>query len=217
MSDYLRQLVQPFGDVEPPLDLHNRITARESELAVPGRKPWHLPRVLVFAVAATAVGVVLVVLAIAAHSRSSAPAPANGTGPHNRNSTNLFGTPDCTKGDLAPAFEIRRPPPRQDNGVFQAKSHQPVVTIVVRNVSERRCYGRPAFREKILDRRGRTVGSWDDQGGWFGYYYGPGASRTFSLPDVYRCDRPGPFTALARVHGHLIRRGRLSLSEITCS
>ena len=49
MSDQLRDLVQPFGDVEPPLDLHNRITARERELTVsvacPGilRACWYSP------------------------------------------------------------------------------------------------------------------------------------------------------------------------------
>ena len=84
-------------------------------------------------------------------------------------------------------------------------------------MSASRCYDPPAFRLKILDRQGRTVGAWDDNGAWFAHYYQPGASQTFSLPDVYRCDRPGPFSALAVVHGHIIRRHHLSLSEITCS
>ena len=63
---------------------------------------------------------------------------------------------------------------------------------------------------------GRTVGAWDDQGNWFNADYQPGGYRTFSLPTVYRCDRPGPFTAVAAVHGRIIRRRHLSLSQITC-
>jgi hypothetical protein len=213
VSDQLRHLVRPFSDVEPPLDLHNRITARERELTVSGREPWHPPRVLVFAVAAAGVGLMLLALVIAAHSRSSAPGPANGPSHNGHSATNV---PDCSNGDLAPTLEIRRPPARQNEGGFQATSHHRVLTIVVRNVSDRRCYGEPAFRLKILDRHGRTVGAWDDTGEWFRRYYGPGAAETFSLPTVYRCDRPGPFSAVAVVHGHHIRRNHLTLREITC-
>jgi hypothetical protein len=75
VSDQLRDLVMPVGEFEPPLDLHSRIVARERELAVAHRPSRRLPRVLVFAVAATGVALVIVMLALAAHSRSSAPQP----------------------------------------------------------------------------------------------------------------------------------------------
>ncbi|HEX4864768.1 MAG TPA: hypothetical protein VFV02_11880 [Acidimicrobiales bacterium] len=76
MSDQLRDLVEPFGDVEPPLDLHTRIVERERELPGSGREAWRPPRVLMIAVAAAGIGLVLLALALAAHSRSSTPAPA---------------------------------------------------------------------------------------------------------------------------------------------
>lgn len=72
MSDQLRELVRPFGDVEPPLDLRARISQREA-LVAGRRPPLRIPRMMV--VAAATVGVVLVIgaLALAAHSRSTAP------------------------------------------------------------------------------------------------------------------------------------------------
>jgi hypothetical protein len=212
VSDQLRDLVTPVGEFDPPLDLHSRILAREAELVAGRREPWRPPRVLMVGLAAVGVGLVLLALAIAAHSRSAVPAPANG--PSQQQQHSLSG--DCSNRDMEATFELRRPSHRQDAGVFKAHSHRRVVTIVVRNVGVAGCYGRPAFRMKILDRQGRTVGAWDDQGGWFAAYYMPGGIRTFSLPDVYRCDRPGPFTAIARVHGQLIRRRHLSRSQITC-
>ena len=87
MSEQLRDLVQPVGEIDPPLDLHVRISERERRLA-PDRRPRRLPPALV-RVAALA-GVVLVVgaLALAAHSR-------NGTRP----AASAVAPPHCTKLD----------------------------------------------------------------------------------------------------------------------
>jgi hypothetical protein len=46
--------------------------------------------------------------------------------------------------------------------------------------------------------------------------YAPASERTFSLPDTYRCDRPGPYLATATVGLCTARRDGLSSSEITC-
>ena len=72
MSDQLRELVRPFGDVEPPLDLRSRIS--ELETLVSGRRPpIRIPRMIVVATAAVGVLLVIGALALAAHSRSTAP------------------------------------------------------------------------------------------------------------------------------------------------
>jgi hypothetical protein len=92
-----------------------------------------------------------------------------------------------------------------------------VATIVLRNISTRRCLGGSAFSFTIRDHAGRMVGRWDSPGNWFTDYYQPGEYRTFSLPTVWRCDRAGPFTALATVGGYSARRTGLRRSEITCS
>ena len=72
MSDQLRELVRPFGGVEPPLDLRSRISEREA-LVAGRRPPLRIPRMMV--VATATIGVVLVIgaLALAAHTRSTAP------------------------------------------------------------------------------------------------------------------------------------------------
>ena len=94
-------------------------------------------------------------------------------------------------------------------------SQHPVVTIVLRNVSGRRCYDVSAFTFTIRDRVGKIVGSWDSNA-WFDGYDQPGGYQTFSLPAVYHCNRPGPFTAVAVVGGRTVRRHHLRLSDITC-
>ena len=100
MSDELRDLVRPLGDVEPPLDLHTRIVQRERELPGSGREAWHPPRVLMIAVAAAGVGLVILALAFAAHSRSSAPGPAN-HGLQDRHPSN-WSTVDVNTGSITP-------------------------------------------------------------------------------------------------------------------
>jgi hypothetical protein len=69
MSDALRDLVRPVGEVEPPMDLLARITEREQTLRG-GQSRLRLPRWSGWAVAVAGVVVVLAGLALAAHSRS---------------------------------------------------------------------------------------------------------------------------------------------------
>jgi hypothetical protein len=70
-------LVEPVGEVDPPLDLHTRILDRERQLTVGRRMPTRLPRLVVIAAAAAMITFVILALALAAHSRSSAPEPAS--------------------------------------------------------------------------------------------------------------------------------------------
>jgi hypothetical protein len=139
----------------------------------------------------------------------------------------------CARRDMRIAVEIRRPShhqhthllreepvidvlPAKSSGSLQAHSRQQVATVILRNVSGRRCLGGSPFSITITDRVGETVSEWLDST-WFVAYYRPGGYRTFSLPAVYRCDRPGPFTAVAAVGLYTARRHGLSLSEITCA
>lgn len=116
-------------------------------------------------------------------------------------------------GDIWIAIEIRRPSHRQESGVFKVRSRRRVATIVVRHVN-RSCLGGPAFTFTIVDRVGSIVGQWN--GTWSTDFYRQGRSRTFSLPEVNRCDGTGPFTAIAVVGGYSTRRTGLSRNEITC-
>ncbi len=145
-----------------------------------------------------------------------------------------LGVPHCALRDMTMAIEVRRSSGTQESGpewarvhlrhgsTFLARAgayprppHQPVATVVLRNVSRRRCDGGSAFTFTIHARGGTIIGEWNDVA-WFAGEYRPGEYRTFSLPDVYACDRPGPFVAIARIDGHRARRGNLTRRQITC-
>jgi hypothetical protein len=123
----------------------------------------------------------------------------------------------CAPGDRMSVVEVRRPSHRQVSvhDWAHVRSQRRVATVVLRNVSGRPCSGAAAFSFTIRDRVGGMVGQWNDTS-WFAGYYPRGGSRTFSLPSVYRCNSPGPFTAVAVVGGYTARRYGLRLSEITC-
>ena len=123
----------------------------------------------------------------------------------------------CSAGATKPVVAVRRPSQRQVSVADWAHVHSQhqVATVVLRNVSGRPCYGGAAFTFTIRDRAGRIVGAWDSHN-WFSAYYQPGGYQTFSLPSVYRCDRRGPFTAIAVVGKYTARRHGLRLSDITC-
>jgi hypothetical protein len=122
----------------------------------------------------------------------------------------------CTRGDVVVGIEIRRPSRLQrTEGPYQAP-RRPVATIVVRDVDAPRClFVDGSFQLTITDRTGRVIGVWLDAA-WFVDYYSPGSEETFSLPEVYYCDRPGPFVAVAEVGPYRVRRGYLTRRQITC-
>jgi hypothetical protein len=129
----------------------------------------------------------------------------------------------CAPGDLAVAIEIRRPSRVQTSGgVFAAtRPRRRVATIVVRNVRAPPClFASGGFHLTISDRTGKVIGEWNDDPRrglvWFAHTYSPGSEKTFSLPTVYRCDRPGPFVAVATVGSNITLRGYLSRRQITC-
>jgi hypothetical protein len=123
------------------------------------------------------------------------------------------GLPSLRPGDVAVGIEIRRPSSLQEAGTPEAAGRLPVATIVVRNVGAPRCLGVWGMRFTITDRAGKTVGAWLDSA-WFVGYYSPGREKTFSYPDIWRCDRPGPFAAVATVGPYSASRRNLSRSQI---
>jgi hypothetical protein len=91
-----------------------------------------------------------------------------------------------------------------------------VTTLVVRRVGTEPCLQAPLpFALKISDRNRRGVGDWDSYLD-FAAPFAPDTERAVSLPNVYSCDRPGPFHAMASVGPYTARRGHLSYSAITC-
>lgn len=124
--------------------------------------------------------------------------------------------PNCAHRDMSVRIEIRRPSPLQTHGgKFEAPKGRRLATIVVQTVGARRCLGTWPFLFRIKDRTGKEIWVWTDVS-WFAVTWRPNSKKTFSLPDVYECDRPGPFVALAMVGPYTVRRGHLSRNEITC-
>jgi hypothetical protein len=149
------------------------------------------------------------------HDATSVPSttPAKTSAPRARNASVVgLGVRQCA-GETWIAIEVRRPSRLQDSGVFEVHSQHRVATIVMRHV-DRSCLGGSAFTFTIRDRLGTVVGRWN--GSWPADFNRQGRSRTFSLPAVRRCDRPGPFTAVAVVGGYSTHRTGLRRDEIAC-
>jgi hypothetical protein len=142
--------------------------------------------------------------------------------------------PRCALRDMKMAIAVRRGSATQQSGpewarvhfqhgltfisragAYAPPPHHRVATVVLRNVSRRRCSGGSAFTFQIRARGGTIIGDWNDIA-WFAGEYRSGESRTFSVPDVYTCGRPGPFVAIARIDGYRARRGGLTRRQITC-
>jgi hypothetical protein len=112
--------------------------------------------------------------------------------------TPLF-SPNCARRQIALSIEIR----------------EGVATVVVRHVRGERCFQPFAdFRFLITNRAKHRIGLWMPP--MFAERYEGGDERTFALPDVFRCDRPGPFIAKATLGPYSARRGNLTRSQITC-
>lgn len=99
----------------------------------------------------------------------------------------------CGQYDLAVALAVRRPSRvLQSEGEYAADPRRPVATIVVRNIGTMRClFDVGWFHLTISDRTGMMIGEWGDDA-WLATAYSPGSQKQFSLPAVFRCDRPGP-------------------------
>lgn len=147
-------------------------------------------------------------------TRTSRPATSSavpGQGPH---STAIL--PDCGPGDVAVGVALRRSAAlRVGSAESTPTSRRRVATIVVRSAADRPCraaLGRPSVT--IRDRDGRKVGQTQEV--WFHRPVTPGYERTFQLPTVYFCDRPGPFVVVATVGLFSTHRGGLTRREVAC-
>ena len=114
--------------------------------------------------------------------------------------------PRCTRRQIAVSIEILA----SELGVDEPS----VATIVLRHVGGSPCAQAFAGSQfMIRDRAGSRIGFWTLP---LGGAFSTGTEQTFRLPGVRRCDRRGPFVAVAKVGPYTARRGKLSRSEITC-
>jgi hypothetical protein len=178
------------------------------------RKPgaWSQRLVVVAVLAA-----VVVILVDGSRSLNHTPRPTRSPTP--TDTTGVVNPQVCAPDGMTLAIRIRPPSHRQlaSSDWATVNSRHPVATVVLQNVSHHPCYGGSGhFDLTIQDRVGTTVAQWDNSH-WFDATYQPGEYRTFSLPAVYSCTRPGPFTALATVGAYTARRNRLRRGDITCS
>jgi hypothetical protein len=124
--------------------------------------------------------------------------------------------PGCTNEQVAVSIEVRHAAQTAPPGLDVLPRRRVVATVVVGRVGQQPCSEDPLpFALNIYDRNGRHAGDWLSTL-YFAGAFRPGTERDVSLPDVYYCDRPGPFHAVASVGPYTARLGHLSYSAITC-
>lgn len=172
-------------------------------------------------------GAVVVLLIIAGvdalRSSLGEPRAAVGTAPtHVSNQATA-----CKRSEMVVAIEVRKPDETrpvwnqrdQDNPGWRAWRRTPVATLVVRNAGSSDCvlvHGAGTYDFGIRDRAGRWMARWDGVNVFPGQY-APAQERTFSLPNVFSCDRPGPFSATATVGHSSARLKGLTYDQVTCT
>jgi hypothetical protein len=128
----------------------------------------------------------------------------------------------CEANQLEAAIEVRKPDDtrpvwnqREARG-WRAWQRTPVATLVMRNVGSRDCIlSEGTFDFGIKDRAGRWMARWNGDNVFPGLY-APEQERSFSLPNVFSCDRPSPFSARATVGGYSARLNELAYDDVTC-
>jgi hypothetical protein len=124
--------------------------------------------------------------------------------------------PACTPEQVRVLIDVRHASQTAPPGLDVLPRRRQVATIVIRRVGAEPCSeDQLPFEFKIYDGNGRRVGYWVSDV-YIAGDFAPDTERDVSLPDVYSCDRPGPFHATASVGPYTARRGHLSYSDITC-
>lgn len=111
----------------------------------------------------------------------------------------------CLRRDIKVSIEVR-----------DDWRHRRVATLVGRYLGSSHCDQQVLpFKLTIRDSAGTRLGEWKGtltNGG----PVSTGIEWAFALPDVWRCDRSGPYLAVAHVGPYSAQRGNLSRSAITC-
>ena len=173
-----------------------------------------------------AIGLLLLFAGIDALRSSLGDTKAAVTAPTATRSTNVSNRDTaCKRSQMVVAIEVRKPDEtrpawnqRGDRG-WRAWQRTPVATLVVKNAGSSDCalvHGDGTYDFGIRDRAGRWMARWDGNN-VFGGQYAPAEERSFSLPNVYSCDRPGPFRAMATVGPYSALLNRLTYSQVTCT
>jgi hypothetical protein len=131
--------------------------------------------------------------------------------------------PACNQKQMAVSVQVRKPdetrPVWNQREALRSRAWQrtPVATLVVKNVGSRTCllaHGRYDFG--IKDRANRWMARWEGNNVFAGSYV-PAEEKSFSLPNVFSCDRPAPFSAIATVGHYAARLDDLSYDQVTCT
>jgi hypothetical protein len=130
--------------------------------------------------------------------------------------------PACNRRQVAVSVQIRtpdetRPVWNQRNAPgWRAWQQTEVATLVARNVGSRACFlAHARFDFGIRDRADRWMARWNGNN-VFGGTYEPASEKSFSLPNVFSCDRPGPFRAIATIGHYSARLQRVTYDQVTC-
>jgi len=131
--------------------------------------------------------------------------------------------PECNQDQMTVAVEVRKPDStrpvwnqREARG-WRAWQRTPVATLVMRNVGSGYCVIVDGpFDFGIRDRADRWMARWNGNNVFPGLY-APKQERSFSLPNVFSCDRPGPFRAIGTVGDQSARLNDLAYHEVTCT
>jgi len=130
--------------------------------------------------------------------------------------------PVCTRRQMAVSVQVRKPDEtrpvwnqRDARGWWMWK-RTPVATLIVRNVGSSACVlVDGSFDFGIRDRADRWMARWKG-GNVFPGRYAPLSETSFSLPNVFSCDRPAPFKAIATVGPYSARLNHLTYGQVTC-
>jgi hypothetical protein len=130
---------------------------------------------------------------------------------------------ECNVRQMEAAIEVRKPDNtrpvwnQRDARGWRAWQRTPAATLVMRNVGSSDCIlSEGTFDFGIRDRTNRWMARWNGDNVFPGLY-APGQERSFSLPNVFSCDRPGPFRAIATVGDYSARLDDLAYREVTCT
>jgi hypothetical protein len=131
---------------------------------------------------------------------------------------------ECGRSQMVVAIEVRKPDETRQvwnqsaTRDWRAWQRTPVATLVVRNAGSSDCFLRRVdgkFDFGIRDRADKWMARWNG-GNVFRGPYAPAQEKSFSLPNVFSCDRPGPFRAIATVGHYAARLNGLTYGQVTC-
>jgi len=131
---------------------------------------------------------------------------------------------ECNRGQMVVSIQVRKPDDTRpvwnqrdrDSSGRRAWQRTPVATLVMRNVGSSECVlVEGDFDFGIKDGSDSWMARWNGANVFPGPY-APAEEKSFSLPNVFSCDRPAPFRAVATLGRYSARLDHLTYDEVTC-